>query len=465
MSGHVSPTQMAPSHVLHKVFDYAKNVAFDNGNDYSTVIKECLSVSSMWRQAALEFMWRELSLVVDDKNSSVYVSCPKWAKSFKLPISAITFVRRLSIRVSMHAIEAGLASRLLREYMGKEAHFPLANKLALTALDCSVVSDLPADEAIGNACDFAQLLSKITELPTATMEIEYSRIDGYYHVFYEEIFGALVNSLSSRTKDLVVNLDVLRLKLRPTMENISTISSLKVNFYKGVDLRAQLVHRCASSLKSLYVISNDEKALFYGVDGNTVVYPNVQDLTVIAYVPDSPNGRLLVPDAVPFPKLKTLEVFLEYPYGDDVLFRGNSGTLESLTIWADKETVEMLNSSPAFGNKFTSLRKLAIANKDDFGYDTLVPKEAMARFLGTLVGSVRSLDLASPISVGGLISAVRPRRSCDNIQVLKIGQVNLTAVSILGLLQELPALAKLTCAIYDLGSELEHVATEEQPDY
>ncbi|KAJ2020155.1 hypothetical protein GGI06_002412 [Coemansia sp. S85] len=305
----------------------------------------------------------------------------------------------------------------------------------------------------------------MTELPTATTEIEYNRIDRYYHVFYEEIFGALVNSLSSNTKNLVVNLDVLELKLRPTMENISTISSLKVNFHKGVDFRAQLVHRCASSLKSLYVILNNANALFYDVEGNTVVYPNVQDLTMVAYMPDSPNERLLVPDAVPFPKLKTLEVFLEYPYGDDVLFRGNSGTLESLTIWADKETVEMLNSSPAFGNKFTSLRKLAIANHDDFGYDALVPKEAMARFLGILVGSVRSLDLVSPISVGRLISAVRPRRSCDNIQVLKIGQVNLTAVSILGLLQELPALAKLTCAIYDLGSELEHVATEEQPDY
>ncbi|KAJ2040495.1 hypothetical protein H4S03_000974, partial [Coemansia sp. S3946] len=68
---------------------------------------------------------------------------------------------------------------------------------------------------------------------------------------------------------------------------------------------------------------------------------------------------------IPFPVLKTLRLKSLYPFTDDIIFRGNSATLEYLEFLIDKDTVNMLNSARVFENKHKVLRNLIVAKISD----------------------------------------------------------------------------------------------------
>ncbi|KAJ2034898.1 hypothetical protein H4S03_004673, partial [Coemansia sp. S3946] len=89
MSSQVSSAQNLPSNILYKVLDYATRVVVFPSVDYSPVIKECLSVSFVWREAALEYLWKELNLDIDNEGNSIYFNRYKWVKNFKLPSNAV----------------------------------------------------------------------------------------------------------------------------------------------------------------------------------------------------------------------------------------------------------------------------------------------------------------------------------------------------------------------------------------
>ncbi|KAJ2041769.1 hypothetical protein H4S03_000133, partial [Coemansia sp. S3946] len=70
--------------------------------------------------------------------------------------------------------------------------------------------------------------------------------------------------------------------------------------------------------------------------------------------------RPVVENLVPFPKLKKLHINMEYPFGDDLLFRGNCETLEQLHIELDIQTIVMLKKYNVFtGNKFKRLLNIS----------------------------------------------------------------------------------------------------------
>ncbi|KAJ2066105.1 hypothetical protein GGH13_005848, partial [Coemansia sp. S155-1] len=76
----------------------------------------------------------------------------------------------------------------------------------------------------------------------------------------------------------------------------------------------------------------------------------------------------------PFPSLKRFVIPLVYPLDDDVLFRGNSTTLERLTIDLDKDTVAMLNKYWVFESKKKALRIVSIGEPGEHADLAHVPE-------------------------------------------------------------------------------------------
>ncbi|KAJ2015410.1 hypothetical protein GGI14_004296, partial [Coemansia sp. S680] len=91
-----------------------------------------------------------------------------------------------------------------------------------------------------------------------------------------------------------------------------------------------LVRKCADTLIQLEVKTGNPKVLFYDTDSNVVVYPNLIDLELCTHHPILPDYKVSIENIVPFPSLKKLVIPNGYPFSDDVLFRGNSDTLEQL---------------------------------------------------------------------------------------------------------------------------------------
>ncbi|KAJ2352027.1 hypothetical protein GGH92_001496, partial [Coemansia sp. RSA 2673] len=202
MSTIVSPAQAPPSDVLRLVMQHLlKGSKLRNGItvERKDVIKELLYVCSEWRQGALEYMWRTLSLTIDDMAGMIYVNNPSFAEEFMLPANASEIVRELNITVSMSSIVSGKAYKLLSGFMGAATTLPLACKLFIMIMEYSLDPDFVRKSAIDNALEFAYLLQSITLTPAMSTEVKYIGSSFSISEHIEDIFGMFVNRLGNNS--------------------------------------------------------------------------------------------------------------------------------------------------------------------------------------------------------------------------------------------------------------------------
>ncbi|KAJ2067566.1 hypothetical protein GGI16_009639, partial [Coemansia sp. S142-1] len=200
------------------------------------------------------------------------------------------------------------------------------------------------------------------------------------------------------------------------------------------------------------------------MDGNAVIYPKLQYLEP-SFDYNDPIERVLAPDIVPFPVLQCLRLFSRYPFGDDVMFRGNSATLEKLSICLDAEDIAILMCNPVFNGEFRNLRTLYIDN--GFGRNNLtqVPMPTMHKFIRNVAANARKVSLTSNIPLSGLIDLTSSGCRFESIQFLDMRSKKSSLHDILRLLNALPVLAKLFCDIDDLDSGFKLLTDDDLPDH
>ncbi|KAJ2257576.1 hypothetical protein GGI13_000865 [Coemansia sp. RSA 455] len=200
------------------------------------------------------------------------------------------------------------------------------------------------------------------------------------------------------------------------------------------------------------------------MDGNAVIYPKLQYLEP-HFNYDDPIERVLAPDILPFPVLKCLKLFSCYKLGDDVMFRGNSATLEKLVLRLDADDVAALSSSPVVNRKFRNLRTLIIDNSQLINNLAQVPMPTMHKFIRNLAANACKVSLTSNVPLSGLIDLTNSSCRFEDIQFLDIKGSKSSLHDILRLLKALPVLAKLFCDIDDLDSGFKLLTDDDLPDH
>ncbi|KAJ2396421.1 hypothetical protein GGF41_008605, partial [Coemansia sp. RSA 2531] len=175
--------------------------------------------------------------------------------------------------------------------------------------------------------------------------------------------------------------------------------------------------------------------------------------------------RIMAPSTVPFPELESLRINMPYPFADDVLFRGNSTTLKDLDFKIDTDSVHLLYDSGVFANKRRKLRTLTLSKDSRTHGIYLLSETILSNYLRDLINPARKLVISYLLLLKPIIAAAIANCSFMNVQVLSVGSEQLHFYDILCLLKVFPALVKFTCGIEGLGSELEHIAAENLPDY
>ncbi|KAJ2741372.1 hypothetical protein GGI20_005233 [Coemansia sp. BCRC 34301] len=104
-------------------------------------LKALLYVSSTWRAAALEYIWRELYLVISSKERRAYVDQPDLAYRFKLLANAAELIKLARVIVSWMDVANRTAQAVL-EWGGRDVY------------RCGLVKD----DAMCNALDSAEIL-------------------------------------------------------------------------------------------------------------------------------------------------------------------------------------------------------------------------------------------------------------------------------------------------------------------
>ncbi|KAJ2404577.1 hypothetical protein GGF41_007192, partial [Coemansia sp. RSA 2531] len=229
MSNHLSSAQALPIDIIRSILKWIvleeRSPFYGNSCDMYE-LQELLTVSSDWRQAALELLWRRLNLMINAKKGEVYLERPMWLKQKTLPPNAENLARDIRVRVSMSSIVSGIACKLLGNYIRDTKCFPLAYKLTVEITDFKDRHYDAKDIVLGNTLEFANKLRSIAPV-TATLHMRWSdqylqRITDSSRVrdMDEDVLKMLSNVLYASAKRAQLDLDGM------DVANLSTISCI-----------------------------------------------------------------------------------------------------------------------------------------------------------------------------------------------------------------------------------------------
>ncbi|KAJ1661770.1 hypothetical protein GGF38_003477 [Coemansia sp. RSA 25] len=232
-----------------------------------------------------------------------------------------------------------------------------------------------------------------------------------------------------------------------------------------------LTRRSAQTLQLLHIrfkCDTDIVGLIRDTNSSSYMeYPCLRKLKLASYDNITPSMSSVFSGAVPFPCLRQLGINCNYPFADDVLFRGNSATLESLEVTPHPATVAMLTSCNLFTP--TSHPKL---QRVDIG---ALPFLAPGHFpdIGTYLRLVLRIAPGASVRVipnlpsnnSDLSSALSTFGDHLRIQVLSMPGTLLTLWDIISLIKSLPLLSDLATQPVVLGEMPQGITVADLPAY
>ncbi|KAJ2460163.1 hypothetical protein GGF42_001019, partial [Coemansia sp. RSA 2424] len=210
-----------------------------------------------------------------------------------------------------------------------------------------------------------------------------------------------------------------------------------------------LVRRSAQTLQSLdltAVAHIDYTELIRDPDsgGRWMEYPCLHTLRLFSEYKTAMSRSSISNGAAPFPQLRRLSMRRAYPFGDDVLFRGNAATLECLDIVLDPEMVAMLKRHNVFMP--TSHPKLKCVNIN-LRFSDVPGAFATAdywQFALRIAPRASALALPCLPSFGGILTTeLEMLGNHDSLQVLSLYSATLSFWDIVNLIKSLPLLSDL----------------------
>ncbi|KAI7825445.1 hypothetical protein BX661DRAFT_38439 [Kickxella alabastrina] len=175
---------------------------------------------------------------------------------------------------------------------------------------------------------------------------------------------------------------------------------------------------------------------------------------------------------VHFPYLKTLEFNDGYPFSDDVLFRGNSCTLEKLTIVADSAFVDMAIECQFFStNQFPNLERIDLAfDLPELDYMPFVHpkiKHCLLQILSaaSFSSSVRRLSLEGILSDNVFLQAVKRLSLFSSVDTIILNDYTLRFAEIVTILRHTPCLRSLRCQLSNERPAIDGWSGVELVDY
>ncbi|KAJ2054454.1 hypothetical protein GGI03_004881 [Coemansia sp. RSA 2337] len=230
----------------------------------------------------------------------------------------------------------------------------------------------------------------------------------------------------------------------------------------------EYIHRLAPMLQTLaitYKTVNRTEKLFIDSNNELVVYPKLQSLTFTTWEQEKIRYRPVVENLVPFPKLKKLHINMEYPFGDDLLFRGNCETLEQLHIELDIQTIVMLKKYNVFtGNKFKRLLNIsAECNTHRVGGDPFA-SFVFTNFVAGMSSANQALSFDDGSAMKYSVSNLTMCSDLARIMSLNLKNANLTLSQVIVLLHKMTLLTELKCEFAGLGSEYDRIPLEDRPN-
>ncbi|KAJ2073168.1 hypothetical protein GGH13_002185 [Coemansia sp. S155-1] len=231
----------------------------------------------------------------------------------------------------------------------------------------------------------------------------------------------------------------------------------------------QLVRHNAPTLQSLLLVSDcvaDLAGLIQSPDGSYVTYPHLCSLELRDDSDDYTPERVAVKGVVPFPLLQRICLRSSYPFGDDVLFRGNSSTLERLELFMSDLLVSIIFDHNVFTpTSHPNLRRVVTKYPpEEYPSQCDTPADTL-RFMLSIGPGAPVREVEGDHSSSELVPALISTLNYASIRVLTLPFLRLELLDIVVLVRALPALSTLRTSPPIFGSIPNHVDMNDLPTY
>ncbi|KAJ1817195.1 hypothetical protein LPJ60_004955 [Coemansia sp. RSA 2675] len=170
--------------------------------------------------------------------------------------------------------------------------------------------------------------------------------------------------------------------------------------------------------------------------------------------------------ATPFPGLRRLSIQIDYPFSDDVLFRGNEATLEYLDLQLSHTLIDRIRKYKVFTpDSHPKLQYVKIRQFRDDRVRNFTSTEAYVRFVLGIAphAQVREIESLPFDAKFPLFQALF--EGVPDIQILELSVIRLTFWDIVSLVKSLPNLTYLYTQHPKFGRMPRGVTVKELPEY
>ncbi|PIA16176.1 hypothetical protein COEREDRAFT_87147 [Coemansia reversa NRRL 1564] len=475
--------QNLPEKVILSIIPHLQTVgkarvyANRNGTPLSRYVAiELLHINRTWRSAVMQVLCSEYRLHIFSRNSGISGEFSLWPTGLLQPDQQqFKHVSKLVIVIDHNCIFNGMAVHSIYRAWNNCLIFSNVTNLNLVIEYNHIDHNLLMHDYNSHAHVFAKhLRSMVPQMQT--VDVKYSAYTQVKDMTTEQSLNKLLTSVMHNTvysSLTICNNDFLS-NYYPHVKH--TLSRIDCCWDEGYAKMLPLIHETAETLQELKLachgISREMlNKLFLNSTGNYIIYHQLEKLVFEATANWEKLHRPTLPQYVFFPKLCYLYLGIVYPFNDDILFRGNSATLEYLCITPDLDMVNMLNKYRVFAEqKHTRLRHIIVNNQ--FNSEHLITEDALMQLANAIArvtynasSAVESITMHNSSAGEKLVAAMIQSMHMTFLKQLHIESSRLSLTDIVNLLQALPRLVELHCMCDGIGEESAGVPVKQLADY
>ncbi|KAI7821291.1 hypothetical protein BX661DRAFT_68165 [Kickxella alabastrina] len=449
--------QSLPAHIIEHIVGYtidgtyASKGLFDKpGQHPNKLYRELLHTCKCLRICVLARQHKCLSLEIDLKLKSVQAVDMFLVPGIFTPqAESNQLAKVVTMYVDYMSITDGSAHMILvnSEYINT----PLFSVYKLRIQLSDGFGNIPErSNTESNVLQFANLIKQL--MPNiCDIEIEYCIPCAVEASRHQHLFSQMAMSLYKglHTSRLILQKTDSLTAFKPY--TITGLTHLFILVDKHFAANIGLIHRSAGTLVGLKLISKDDAEQFQNFlvnneNGEAIVYPCIQFLELGDCVLGPHESRPLTKGTILFPRLRQLLIGSVYPFGDDVLFRGNNETLEYLELALDNKAIQILSKHRIFSSgKYPKLHTVYVSNSnDEIEMSSVLSDRAYANCALKMGSSAQKLSIRGDYKYAGIITQIS-NSTLINIQRLQLINTDLKLYNVITLLKAIPWLTSLHC--------------------
>ncbi|KAJ2854965.1 hypothetical protein J3B02_002414 [Coemansia erecta] len=440
-----------------------------------------LATCHSWRAFVTCSLCSEYRILIDCSRNSVVTSFAKWPRHLlcapNLPSASLVKKVRLNIALWSSLMDGSALQMFVNSQLSSIV-FPAAHTLAVSIIDVAGVTNCSTDE-IDRANKFVSDLSRsIRSMMPNVRQIDIS----WPNVYHVGLKQGLVGILNSSTAGLYHGIKQVSFTEYGGFEFPATIEPAGLNDITYLSFKCKssissflgLARACSSSLIKLTIhdFPKDPTGPLYDEKGTaSAVYSNLQKLYVAQDIGIQGLSLPKTKGIDHFPQLRSLEINCQYPFGDDVLLRGNADTIEHICIPLDKSFMNMNSKSNIFlPERFKRLRSIKLLNYYGAHEMSQYDIDAINAFVFNVSRSAAGDNLQA-VRWGGLSERKRlfygltHNQKLRNLRVVELSRSIFDFAELVAILKAMPYLQRLWFSLDKKKHLVDGIAIPALPSY